>query len=72
MREPLLHRIERYLKLTGIRPTPFGRAAARDPTLVFGLRRGRALRPPTEAKVRAYLNRAERQLREGACRRRRP
>jgi hypothetical protein len=36
--------------------------SAGDPQLVFELRRGRKLRPPTEAKVASYLDRAEAEL----------
>jgi hypothetical protein len=64
---PPLRRIERYLLLTGMRPAIFGRVATNDPRLVFDLRRGRILRPPTEAKLIAFLDRIERQLREKTC-----
>jgi hypothetical protein len=59
---PLLRRIERYMLLTGMRPTTFGRVAVRDPMLVFDLRRGRVLRPKTEARITAFVDRVERQL----------
>jgi hypothetical protein len=39
--------------------TRFGIEVARDPQLVFQIRRGRAVRPPMEAKILAYLDRAE-------------
>jgi hypothetical protein len=32
---------------------------ARDPQLVFQMKQGRAVRPPMEAKILAYLDRAE-------------
>jgi hypothetical protein len=70
VRLPLLKRIERYMLLTGMRPTTFGRVAAHDPVLVFELRRGRELRPLTEAKLHAHLDRVERALGEKLCRRR--
>jgi 2,4-dienoyl-CoA reductase-like NADH-dependent reductase (Old Yellow Enzyme family) len=44
-----LRSIERFLRRTGMAPTAFGRAAARDPRLVFDLRKGRE---PTERTVR--------------------
>jgi hypothetical protein len=56
----LLRRIELYLTRTGTRPTTFGRLVLKDPLLVAGLRRGRALRPETKARVTAFLDRAER------------
>lgn len=40
-------------------PTAFGLDAARDPQFVFELRQGRAVRPPLEARISAYLDRAE-------------
>ena len=58
----LLRRIENYLKRSGVRPTRFGREVAQDPRLVFDLRRGRMLRPRSEAKVVAWLERAEQAL----------
>lgn len=67
----LLHRIERYMLLTRTRPTRFGREAAQDPSLVFDLRRGRKLGPRTEARLTAFLDRAERERGETPCRRRR-
>jgi len=36
-----LRSIERFLQRTGMAPTAFGRQAARDPRLVFDLRKGR-------------------------------
>lgn len=55
----LLSRIERHLKEGRIPPTRFGRDALHDPRLVFDLREGRALRPSTERRLRAYLDAAE-------------
>lgn len=54
-----------------MRPTEFGRRAVRDGLFVAQLRRGREPRPRTEAKVDAFLDRAERALGEKPCRRRR-
>ena len=70
MQRKLLLRVERYLKRSGTSPTRFGIDFVRDPKLVFELRRGRKLRPPMEAKLVAYLNRAERALGSAPCRRR--
>jgi hypothetical protein len=57
----LRRRIGHFLKRTRMTATAFGMAAARDPQLVFELRRGRAVRPPMEAKIVAFLDRAERE-----------
>ena len=71
MRLTLLQRIEAYLKLSGMRPATFGRQAVRDGLFVTELRRGRTPRPRTEARVHAFLDRAERELGMTPCRRRR-
>lgn len=68
---PLLRRIEAYLLRTGMRPTQFGRLAVRDGLFVAQLRRGRTPRPRTEQRVNAFLDRAEKELGEAPCRRRR-
>lgn len=52
----LCQRIERYLKATGMRPTTFGRLAARDPRLVFDLRSGRAPRRALARRLAAFLD----------------
>ena len=49
------HEIEGFLKRSGMRPTRFGRLAARDPRLVFDVRHGRELRPPLIQRVRAFI-----------------
>jgi hypothetical protein len=56
----LLRRIELFLTRTGMRPTTFGRLALRDPMLVGEMQGGRVLRPRTQARVTAFLDRAER------------
>ena len=61
----MLHRrIEQFLRRSGMKPARFGRNVARDPRLVFDLRRGRELRPATEQRIRAYLDEQEALLRE--------
>lgn len=55
MAASLLHAIEKRLCAARMTPSRFGRLAANDPRLVFDLRRGRELRGPTEARVRAFL-----------------
>jgi 2,4-dienoyl-CoA reductase-like NADH-dependent reductase (Old Yellow Enzyme family) len=56
----LLQRIERHLRRTGTAVTRFGREAVNDPRFVLDLRNGRELRSATQARVLAYLDRAER------------
>lgn len=55
----LLTRIEQHLRHSGTPPTRFGREAARDPRLVFDLRRGREPRPPLAARLSHYLDSQE-------------
>jgi hypothetical protein len=52
----LLSAIERHLTSTGINPTRFGRDVAKDPRLVFDLRRGRTPGPKLRARIAARLN----------------
>ncbi|HEX8224554.1 MAG TPA: hypothetical protein VF605_12120 [Allosphingosinicella sp.] len=52
-----------------MRPTEFGRRAVRDGLFVAQLRRGRRPRPRTEARINAFLDRAERELGGRPCRR---
>ena len=52
----LHRRIERYLRASGMPPTRFGRETVRDPRFVFDLRRGRAPRVETVARVAAWLD----------------
>lgn len=47
--------IELFLRATGMRPTRFGRLAARDPRLVFDIRMGRELRPNLQRRVRGFM-----------------
>jgi hypothetical protein len=55
----LLRRIERYLHRTRTAPTTFGRLCARDPQLVFDMRRGREPRLNLRRKITAYLDARE-------------
>jgi len=51
-----VHRkIEKFLRRTHMPATKFGRLALGDPRLVHDLRNGRELRPPTAARVEAFL-----------------
>jgi 2,4-dienoyl-CoA reductase-like NADH-dependent reductase (Old Yellow Enzyme family) len=47
--------VEKFLKRTGIRPTVFGRAVARDPRLVFDLRQGREVGPRLRRRIEAWM-----------------
>ena len=51
----LLPEIESFIANQRIAPTRFGRLAARDPRLIDDLRKGRRMRPATEARLRAYI-----------------
>ena len=53
-----------------MRPSAFGRLAVRDGLFVAELRRGRMPRRRTQARVQAFLDRAEAELGGGPCRRR--
>ena len=57
----LRRRIDLYLRRTGMSPTRFGRLALRDPRFVYDLREGRQPRPPTVARVKRWLDAAEKQ-----------
>lgn len=56
----LLREVEKYLRHGDTTPTRFGREAVGDPRFVFDLRRGRDPRPRTVARVRAFLEGANR------------
>jgi tRNA-dihydrouridine synthase len=62
---PLLPRIERHLRRTGVSATTFGREAVGDPRLVADLRSGRYLRPSVARRVEAHLAAARPQKEEG-------
>ena len=53
---PVLRRIEAFLRRTGMAPTRFGREAARDPRLVFDLRRGREPTDRMRRRVEHFMN----------------
>ena len=59
MRRRLLQRIERYLYMTRTAPTTFGRECARDPQLVFDIRRGREPRLNLQRRITAFLDARE-------------
>lgn len=51
----VLYKIDRYLRATAMRPTTFGRLAARDPRLVHDLRRGREPGDAMVRRIEAFL-----------------
>jgi hypothetical protein len=51
----LLHKIDRYLRVTKMPRTTFGRLAVRDPRLVDDLRRGREPGPGMVARIETFL-----------------
>lgn len=53
---PLLIRIDRYLRHTGVPRTRFGREVARDPRLIDDLRGGRCLGQNLSVKVDTFLS----------------
>lgn len=63
----LHHRIERFLRQSGMAPATFGREAARDPQLVFDMRRGREIGASLTVRVGAFLDRREAQLEPPSC-----
>lgn len=54
----VLRKIERYLEVTRMPATKFGRLSVRDPRLVHDLRNGREPRPPMVARIEAFIDRA--------------
>lgn len=47
--------IERFLREQDMRPTVFGRLAARDPRLVLDIRMGREVRPDMVERLKAFM-----------------
>jgi hypothetical protein len=62
---PLLPRIERHLRRTGLSATAFGRESIGDPRLVADLRCGRYVRPSVARRIEAYIAAARRRKEEG-------
>lgn len=52
----LLRTVERFLRQTGMAPTRFGRAAVRDPRLVFDLRNGREPGERVKRRLEHFMN----------------
>ena len=51
----VLERVRRYLKVTGMPPTVFGRAAVNDPRLVGDLINGRQPGTAIAARIDAFI-----------------
>lgn len=51
----LLPKIEKFLRVSGMPWTRFGRIVAHDPRLVSDMRNGRLPRPALAARIEAYL-----------------
>lgn len=49
------HEVEQFLKRTGMAPTVFGRAVAKDPRLVLDMRMGREVGKRLATKVKAWM-----------------
>ncbi len=60
-------RVEQFLKTSGMAPTRFGRLVARDPRLVFDMRRGRVLGPRIATRVVAFLESADARREHASC-----
>lgn len=53
---PVLRKIEKFLRDTGMAPTRFGRDAARDPRLVFDMRNGREPTARMTRRIEHFIN----------------
>ena len=51
----LLAEIDRFLRLSGMAPTNFGRQALNDPRFVFDLRNGRTPGARVDRRVRNFI-----------------
>lgn len=51
-----LRSVEQFLRKTGMAPTRFGRAAVRDPRLVFDMRRGREPTVRMQRRLEHFMN----------------
>lgn len=60
----LLTQIDRYLRLTKMSPTRFGRDAVGDPNFVLNLRDGREPRPQTVRRVLSFISVGESAFRD--------
>jgi hypothetical protein len=51
----ITRKIERFLRQYDMPPTVFGRLAARDPQLIYDMRRGRQFRTSMVQRVEAFM-----------------
>lgn len=51
----MLVKVDRFLRISGMSATRFGRLAVNDPALVHDLRRGRVPRAATMARIEAFI-----------------
>jgi len=56
----MLARVEGFLAKTGMKPTPFGQAAAREGGLVKSMRRGRSLTLRKAQQILQFMDQYER------------
>jgi hypothetical protein len=56
MTSPLVYRVDRFLKQSGMSPTLFGRLAVRDPRFVGDLRNGRQPGSRVSRNVEHFMN----------------
>jgi hypothetical protein len=56
MTSPLLYRVDRFLKESGMPPTLFGRLAVRDPRFVGDLRNGREPGSRVSRNIEHFMN----------------
>lgn len=56
MTSPLLYRVDRFLKESGMSPTLFGRLAVRDPRFVGDLRNGREPGSRVSRNIEHFMN----------------
>ncbi len=60
-------KVEQFLRASGMAPTRFGRLAARDPRLVFDMRRGRVFGVRVTTRLLAFLDNAEVRREDAPC-----
>ncbi len=61
MTSPLVYRVDRFLKQSGMSPTLFGRLAVRDPRFVGDLRNGRQPGSRVSRNVEHFMNKWQKQ-----------
>ena len=66
MTSPLVYRVDRFLKDSGMAPTLFGRLAVRDPRFVGDLRNGREPGSRVSRNVEHFMNKWQDQGKESA------